>query len=159
MRARELETFQTVSAFFVHDLKNAASSLNLTLKNLPLHFDDPAFREDALRAIRSTVERINSVTNKLSVFRGKLEIQRRELDLNQLVIETIAGLNGLGDFPLATDLHPLPPISADRERLQSVLTNLLLNARDAVAAEGEVTVQTSVSERHAILAVRDTGWA
>ncbi|MBA2431044.1 MAG: GAF domain-containing protein, partial [Chthoniobacterales bacterium] len=28
MRARELEAFQTVSAFFVHDLKNAASSLN-----------------------------------------------------------------------------------------------------------------------------------
>ena len=37
-----------MSAFFVHDLKNAAASLNLMLKNLPVHFDDPAFREDAL---------------------------------------------------------------------------------------------------------------
>ena len=47
-RARELEAFRTMSAFFVHDLKNAAASLNLMLKNLPVHFDDPAFREDAL---------------------------------------------------------------------------------------------------------------
>jgi hypothetical protein len=48
---RELEAFRTMSAFFVHDLKNAAASLNLLLKNLPVHFDDPAFREDALRAV------------------------------------------------------------------------------------------------------------
>ncbi len=40
--AKELEAFRTMSAFFVHDLKNAASSLNLMLKNLPVHFDDPA---------------------------------------------------------------------------------------------------------------------
>ena len=46
--ARELEAFRTMSAFFVHDLKNAAASLNLMLKNLPVHFDDPAFRQDAL---------------------------------------------------------------------------------------------------------------
>jgi hypothetical protein len=48
-QARELEAFWTMSAFFVHDLKNAAASLNLMLKNLPVHFDDPAFREDAAR--------------------------------------------------------------------------------------------------------------
>ena len=35
----------------LHDLKNAAASLNLMLKNLPVHFDDPAFREDALRGV------------------------------------------------------------------------------------------------------------
>ena len=50
--AKELEAFRTMSAFFVHDLKNAAASLNLMLKNLPVHFDDPAFRQDALRGHR-----------------------------------------------------------------------------------------------------------
>jgi GAF domain-containing protein len=50
-QARELEAFRTMSLFFVHDLKNAAASLNLMLRNLPVHFNDPAFREDALRGI------------------------------------------------------------------------------------------------------------
>ena len=157
MRARELEAFQTVSAFFVHDLKNAASSLTLTLKNLPVHFNDPAFREDALRAITGTVNRINSVTSKLSLLRGKLEIRPVELDLNQLVSETIAGLNGSGEMPVQTNLKPVPLIRADRERLQSVVTNLLFNARDAVGGGGEVVVETDVSETQAILIVRDTG--
>jgi len=52
LQAKELEAFQTMAAFFVHDLKNAASTLNLMLQNLPVHFDDPAFREDALRGSR-----------------------------------------------------------------------------------------------------------
>jgi signal transduction histidine kinase len=58
---------------------------------------------------------------------------------------------------IQTDLKPVPRITADGEQLQSVLTNLLLNARDAVAAGGQVTVQTHVSGGHAILAVSDTG--
>lgn len=157
MRARELEAFQTVSAFFVHDLKNAASSLNLTLKNLPVHFDDPAFRKDALRAIASTVERINSVTGKLGVLRGKLELNPVELDLNQLVNDAIADLNLMAGADIQSDLKPVPRITADREQLQSVLANLLLNARDAVAVGGQVTVQTQASDGQVILSVRDTG--
>ncbi len=51
LQTKELEAFQTMAAFFVHDLKNAASTLNLMLQNLPVHFNDPAFREDALRGI------------------------------------------------------------------------------------------------------------
>ena len=35
LQAKELEAFQTMSAFFVHDLKNTASTLNLMLQNLP----------------------------------------------------------------------------------------------------------------------------
>src|SRR5438045_7358301 len=55
---KELEAFQTISAFFVHDLKNAASTLKLTLQNLPVHFDDPDFRQDTLRSIGATTQRI-----------------------------------------------------------------------------------------------------
>jgi len=62
MRGKELEAFQAMSAFFVHDLKNAASTLSLTLQNLPVHFDDPIFRQDALRGIgEETANRINEL--------------------------------------------------------------------------------------------------
>ena len=43
-------------------------------------------RADALRAIASTAERINSVTSKLGILRGKLELSPVDLDLNQLVV-------------------------------------------------------------------------
>jgi len=39
-----LEAFRLMLTFFIHDLKNTASTLNLTLQNLPRHFDNPEFR-------------------------------------------------------------------------------------------------------------------
>ena len=67
--AREMGAFHTMSTFFVHDLKNAAASLNLMLKNLPVHFDDPAFRADALRGIGNTTHRIEEIISRLSAVR------------------------------------------------------------------------------------------
>src|SRR5215469_16638613 len=68
-RSRELEALRTMSAFFVHDLKNAASSLKLMLQNLPAHFDDPAFRQDALRAIGNSARRIDGMIARLTTLR------------------------------------------------------------------------------------------
>ena len=53
-QAREMEAFQTVAAFFVHDLKNLASKLSMMLENLPNHFDNPGFRDDAMQMMTST---------------------------------------------------------------------------------------------------------
>ena len=157
MLAKELEAFQTMSAFFVHDLKNAASSLGLTLQNLPVHFDDPQFREDALRGIANTVDRINRHIRRLSVLRNKLELKPIESDLNQLVIETLETLDGMPGVELVRDLHPLPKIVVDREQLQNVVTNLLLNAREAVGSGGQIRVETSRCEGRAVLSVADNG--
>ena len=157
MAAKELEAFQTMSAFFVHDLKNATSTLSLTLQNLPVHFDDPEFRKDALRGIENTLNRINLHINRLSVLRSKLEIKPIESDLNQLVMETLSNLNGMPGVELVKDFHPLPKVVVDREQLQSVVTNLLLNARDAVGSGGQIRIETGQREGRAVLFVADNG--
>jgi len=157
MQARELEAFQSMSAFFVHDLKNAASGLNLMLQNLPVHFDDPAFRKDALQGIGNTVKRINQLIARLSVLRNKLELRPVESDLNQLVTETLQCLNGEPGIEVVKEMSPLPKIVADREQFQNVVTNLLFNARDAVGNGGRIRVETGRTDDSFFLAVSDNG--
>ena len=157
MEAKELEAFQTMSAFFVHDLKNTTSSLNLMLQNLPVHFNDPAFREDALRGIAQSVNRINDLIARLSSLRHTLELKSEECDLNQLVAEAVETLRGVPEVEVLKNLHPLPPVVADPERFQSVVINLLLNARDAVGKGGRIQVETSQSNGQAVLRVADNG--
>ena len=157
MLGKELQAFQTISAFFVHDLKNAASTLGLMLKNLPVHFDDPAFREDALRGISRTADRINQLVSSLSVVRQRLPLHPVEVDLNQLVEEALRGLESALPLAVVKELQPLPKVMADRAQLQSVITNLVLNARDAVAEQGTVTVETGRREEWAKLSVSDNG--
>ena len=45
---------------------------------------------------------------------------------------------------LIKELQPLPTILADREQIQSVVTNLVLNARDALEAGGRIQVCTGM---------------
>ncbi|MDB6171072.1 MAG: zraS 6 [Chthoniobacteraceae bacterium] len=157
MLGKEMEAFRTMSAFFVHDLKNATSSLGLMLQNLPVHFNDPAFRADALRGIANTVSRINHLIERLSALRNKFELKAARFDLNELVNEALEGLNQTPEIEITKELGPLSNVNADREQLQSVLTNILLNARDAVGKSGRIIVQTSQREGRAVLSVADTG--
>jgi putative PEP-CTERM system histidine kinase len=154
---KEREAFQNISAFFVHDLKNTASTLNLMLQNLPVHFDDPAFRKDALQGIGKTADRINQLIGRLSALRHTLELKPTKCDLNKLVAEALDPWKGVSEVELITELGPVPKLLADQEQLQSVITNLLQNARDAVGSRGKVTVRTDHCDGWATLSVADNG--
>ncbi len=157
MGRKELEAFQTMSAFLIHDLKNAASTLGLMLENLPKHFESPAFREDALRGIGSAATGINDLINRMNALRHELRLNAAELDFNLVIKETLANLNGTLDTNLVTKFDQIPPILADRQQLQSVFTNLLLNARDAVGMNGRITVETTRQGDWVALSVSDNG--
>jgi signal transduction histidine kinase len=55
-----------------------------------------------------------------------------------------------------SNLEPLPPVLADRERMQSVITNLLLNASEA-SGTSRITIKTGRVEKWASLQVADNG--
>lgn len=157
LQAKELEAFQTMSAFFVHDLKNTANTLNLMLQNLPVHFDDPAFRADALRGVAKTVTHINRLIGRLSSIRHELQIKPVPSDLNELVAKALAGWEEVAGINLTKDLPPLPPVKFDADQMFKVATNLIFNAREAVDKSGQVHIATSQSNGWVILAVTDNG--
>jgi len=157
MHGRELQAFQAMSTFFVHDLKNAASSLSLMLQNLPEHFDDPEFRQDALRGIGSTVQRIKQIIERLGSLRKKLELEPAATDLNALVEGILVEMGGGGGVGVFKNLQPLPTIQVDPDQLSTVVANLVLNAQEAVGAGGRISLTTSVIEGRAVLEVSDNG--
>ncbi len=156
-QAGEMEAFQTIAAFFVHDLKNLASKLSMMLENLPKHFDKPAFRDDALRLMSQSVDQINTICSRLSLLREKLEIRSVETDLNEVVTAMVTGLDCLPAGCLVEKLQPIPKVLADPEQIQKVLFNLILNAGDAVGEEGEILVTTGSRDGWVELSVSDNG--
>ena len=83
--------------------------------------------------------------------------QASELDLNAMLSNAIDQVEAGGGMQWVTDLHPVPKLVADREQLQSVVTNLLLNAADAVDNNGVVTVETGYENGWAQFVVADNG--
>ncbi len=154
-RAREMQAFQSLSAFFMHDLKNIASTLSLTLQNFPVHYDNPEFRTDALKMISNSREKIGKMCGQLSVLNQKFEIRKSECDLNEIVAATLSNLNLNG--ALATDLNPLPKTLLDAEQMQTVILNLVLNADESMAHNGETRVETCRDKDKLVLSVIDNG--
>lgn len=159
LQARELEAFQTLSTFFVHDLKNAANSLNLMLQNLPVHFDDPEFREDAIRAVGRTVGRINKMILNLSSLRREIQLQVAPCQPADLIAEVLDELEPQlkKGQRLERDVDPMPEISLDREAIRSVLTNLITNASEAIEGVGRIAVGAAADEGSIRITVEDDG--
>jgi len=156
-RAKEMEAFQTMSTFVVHDLKNLASTLSLTMQNLPIHFDNPDFRDDASRIIEQSVTKINSMCSHLSMLSKKIELKKVETDVNKLISTCLTCLNGSTKVSLIQDLNSVPKLMIDPEQVQKVLTNLLLNANEAIENGGKVRLATEQRDGWVILSVNDNG--
>ena len=156
-QAKEMEAFQTMSAFFIHDLKNLASKLSLTMQNLPTHFDNPEFRKDALRSISQSIEKINLMYSRLAYLSEKIELNLIKTDVNEIVASAIAGFDGSLGEKIGKNLKPIQEAMIDPEQIQKVLTNLLLNAHEATGKDGEIEIITTQKESWAIIAVRDNG--
>ena len=156
-QAKELEAFQTMSAFFMHDLKNLASKLSLVTQNLPVHMDNPEFRADALKTLSQSVGRINSMSSRLSLLSQRLELSFREADLNGLVEDAVSEEKGYAEIPVSMKLGAVPALSMDREQMQKVLENLLMNACEASGPEGRIAVATGCQESFAEITVTDNG--
>src|ERR1044071_537414 len=140
--AKEVETFQTVSTFFVHDLKNLASRLSLTMQNLPANFDNPEFRSDALRVISSSLTKIDDICQRLAMLKQDIELKPVEWDLKDLVSATLSEFKANLKAELKKNLQPVPKVLMDPNQIHKVLTNLIINANEAVNGNGLIQVTT-----------------
>jgi putative PEP-CTERM system histidine kinase len=156
-QAKELEAFQSMSAFFMHDLKNLASKLSLVTQNLPVYMDNPEFRADALRTISQSVAKINAMSSRLSLLSQKLELVFKETNVNELIEATVADVKNYANVTVSLKLAAVPSLSIDREQIRKVIENLLLNASDALGQDGVITVSTSDKDNWVEISVRDNG--
>jgi putative PEP-CTERM system histidine kinase len=157
VRAKEMEAFQTMSAFFVHDLKNVASTLSVMMGNLCTYFDDPVFRSDALKTMSQSVDKINAMCARLSFLSTKPEIRLLETNLNELVVSALDGLNGSLKATVSNKLQPVPKVVMDPEQMKKVLVNLILNSNEAVGEDGEIVLATEEQDGWVRLSVNDNG--
>lgn len=157
VEAKEMQAFQTMAAFFVHDLKNTAWTLSLLLDNLQKHFERPEFREEAVRAVGKSVGRINDLIGRIGSLRHELRMNRVPIDLNGIIQEVLKEFPPATDVNVVANLSPLPALSLDREQMQKVFVNLLVNAKEASRAGGTIRCETSRRGTDAVAVVQDDG--
>ncbi|WP_419779529.1 sensor histidine kinase [Maridesulfovibrio sp.] len=117
--------------------------------------------EEALGDIERHVERARSVTHRMLGFARSMEPVQDDVDLNQLVRETVSFLDNeilYRTIWVTYDLSPdLPAISTDFNQIQQVILNLMENAIDAVENDGSIRISTRSGGDFVELEIADSG--
>jgi signal transduction histidine kinase/CheY-like chemotaxis protein len=161
---RELESQGRMAGRMAHDFNNLLTIVIGYSDALSTRLPPGDPMHDDLRTIREAGERAAGVVARLVTVSGKQPAQPRALDLNAAVSDSRPLLEGL----LGTDIelaiaHDSEPcwVMADAAQIRQVLTNLALNARQAMPGRGKLTIETSNAGHDPAgavrLTVRDTG--
>ena len=173
--SQKMESVGRLAGGVAHDYNNILSvilgytemALDKVDPNDPLHAD--------LKEILSAANRSIVITRQLLAFARRQTIAPKVLDLNDNVEGMLKMLRQLIGEDI--DLAWLPgaglwPVRVDPSQLDQILANLCVNARDAIAGVGKVTIETDkasfdaaycadhpgfVPGEFALLAVSDNG--
>jgi PAS domain S-box-containing protein len=175
LQSRKMESVGRLAGGIAHDFNNmmqvVLGNASLALEICPP--DGPL--EAHLKEIESSANRSADLTRRLLAFARKQKVQPRVLDLNETVEGMLKVLGRLIGENICLNWLPgkdLWPVTMDPLQIDQILANLAVNARDAIASLGVVSIQTAnalvdgtfarvhadrLSGEYVVLSVSDTG--
>ena len=175
LQAQKMEAIGTLAGGVAHDFNNLLQAVQgyAELLLLEKRREEPGYRE--LHEIVRAAKRGGELTRQLLTFSRKLESRLRPVDLNREVQEIYKLLTRTIPKMIEIQLHlaeDLKTVRADPVQIEQVIMNLAINAKDAMAAGGNLTIETRnvrLDRRHSrrypgvepgrycLLVVTDTG--
>jgi putative PEP-CTERM system histidine kinase len=156
--ARQFESFNRMSAFVVHDLKNLLAQLTLLLGNASRHRDNPEFQRDMLETVRNVTGRMQGLLVQLRAGTPPTEAARPIL-LGETLRRALCARAGLHPEPVldVSEEAEHAELAAHRDRLERVIGHLVQNAVEATPAGGSVRVVARLDGADAVVRIVDTG--
>jgi len=149
LQAQKLEAVGVLAGGVAHDFNNMLGAIigftELTIESMAGDSPHRQYLENIHEAARHSIE----LTGQLLAFARKQPIQPVTLDLNEAVGAMIKILRRLMGENIELIWQPATDpciVRLDPSQLDQVVTNLCVNARDAIADVGKITITTSCSD-------------
>jgi nitrogen fixation/metabolism regulation signal transduction histidine kinase len=151
-----------------HELKNPLFPLQITVENLvrAQHLPPEEFNEifqDSTATLLAELGNLKTIIGRFSDFSSLPKPQLQATSLNELVTR-VANLHApqLKNSPKPISIQlalrdDLPNLELDPDLIYRVISNLVLNAVDAMPEGGTISIQTSADSDSAKLVVSDSG--
>jgi signal transduction histidine kinase/type II secretory pathway pseudopilin PulG len=169
VQTERVAAWRELARRLAHELKNPLFPLQLTVENLmrarqhsPAMFDE--MFQESTATLLAEIANLKNIIGRFSDFSKMPEPKFQRTDINEVVQGVVRLFQGQLEntsrpkISLLTELSPdVPEIAADPELLHRALSNLVLNAMDAMPNGGRLTLRTRQHEGRAELQISDTG--
>jgi putative PEP-CTERM system histidine kinase len=159
-KAREQQAWNRLSAFVLHDIKNAATMLSLLQENAPEHIHEREFQDDMLELVDDTLKRMKRVEERLGTLKEDLAPNLQWFELNLFLIEcSNRMMKKISTLIINVECPKDLCIKSDPELLYSIMENILLNASQAQDNTGVIQIKAKreTNAPHATLEIQDNG--
>lgn len=169
VQTERVAAWRELARRLAHELKNPLFPLQLTVENLmrartqsPEQFDE-VFRESS-ETLLAEIANLKGIIGRFSEFSKMPQPQLQRVQVNEIVSAVTqlfqAQLQAPGRAAITCDLEvdqSLAAVAADPDLLHRALSNLVLNAMDAMVNGGKLTLRTRGREEAVVIEVADTG--
>jgi len=166
VQSERVAAWRELARRLAHELKNPLMPLQITVENmvrakkLPKKEFDEVFQESAA-TLTAEIENLKTIVGRFSDFSKLPKPQAVEMDAREAV-RRVVKLYGPAleekHIELGTSIGAEPlPILGDSELLHRALSNLILNAMDAMPEGGTLTVSAVRAKETARISVADSG--
>lgn len=157
------ETQKRFTADASHELRTPLSVILTQIEHATARERTPSEYIAAFEACERAGRRMKALISSLLIL-ARLDSEQPDLALNEVDLSDIASecvellrpLAADHNITIRTDLHPAL-LSADRQRLTQVVTNILSNAISFSRDKGQIDVVVKTSNHSAIIAITDNG--
>ncbi len=151
VQSQKMQAIGQLAGGVAHDFNNLLTAISGHCDLLLLRHDprDEDFAD--LMQIRQNANRAAALVGQLLAFSRKQTLSPERLDLRETLSDLTHLLNRLvGERVQLVLTHDpaLPPIRADKRQIEQVIMNLVVNARDAMAGQGDIRIETEAQVLH-----------
>ena len=159
-RSQKLDAIGTFATGIAHDFRNSLMAINLSAQSAARKLEENHPAQPALTTVEEAVTQAMQVTQSLLTFARGQGAAKRPTDLVKLVNDNARLLETVlpASIALRIDCTDQPlRIKANASEIQQTLLNLVMNAKDAIPGEGQITIALNEQNGQAVLTIKDTG--
>ncbi|MBI1846738.1 MAG: GAF domain-containing protein, partial [Candidatus Rokubacteria bacterium] len=166
VRTEKLRALGEMASGVAHDFNNLLSAILGRAQLLLGRVEEPSLRRWLQVIERSAQDGAQTVRRLQEFTRIRRDAPMVEVDLNDVVRDALEmtqsrwreeALRHGVSLEVRSALAPLPPVAGDPAELREAMTNLILNAVDAMPGGGRLTITSAVVDGDIEVAVADNG--
>lgn len=138
IEGQQFDQFNRRFAFVMHDIKNLVSQLSILSRNAEKHADKPAFRDDMVDTLQSSVGKMNELLARLSQHNKVKRSLPKYYEVESVVVKALEPKRLI--HPINSEFEPDLCAVFDPVRLETAITHLVQNAIEATENQTPIKV-------------------